>query len=332
MSIIYKKSIIQKMSNCDQANPKKVFTMKQVIFNDNDERSKISNRKYYKLEGNDEIVLSSIEENPRIYPLNGFFNMNRFEKQEYKLVELNADTKQNIKTETNNDTKDIQENSQNTEENKAKSVEDHNEDTESKKENNKNISIENKIENSQEPEINNEIKNVESKNENKTEEEHLLDKLINQEMDNPELMKEADESFKKENKQRKTEENELKEMEKMLEEQSQQEEIMDAFEETIDSDTNNLKIDNASLMSKTDEGIAEKLNEIKETQEAQKAEINFGNKKEHKFEADIKPEELTFDKYEIDEKRKAEEDAFKERIRKDIANTTEKKGKTLKDW
>jgi hypothetical protein len=39
-------------------------------------------------------------------------------------------------------------------------------------------------------------------------------------------------------------------MEKMLEEQSQQEEIMDAFEETIDSDTNNLKIDNASLMSK----------------------------------------------------------------------------------
>jgi hypothetical protein len=31
-------------------------------------------------------------------------------------------------------------------------------------------------------------------------------------------------------------------------------------------------------------------------------------------------------------KEKAEEDAFKERIRKDIANTTEKKGKTLKDW
>jgi alpha-amylase/alpha-mannosidase (GH57 family) len=62
------------MSNCDQANPKKkVFTMKQVIFNDNDERSKISNRKYYKLEGNDEIVLSSIEENPRIYPLNNGF-------------------------------------------------------------------------------------------------------------------------------------------------------------------------------------------------------------------------------------------------------------------
>lgn len=332
MSIIYKKNIIQKMSNCDQANSKKVFTMKQVIFNDNDERSKISNRKYYKLEGNDEIVLSSIEENPRIYPLNGFFNMNRFEKQEYKLVELNADTKQNIKTETNNDIKGIQENSQNTEENKAKSVEDHNKDTESKKENNKNISIENKIENSQEPEINNEIKNVESKNENKVKEEHLLDKLINQEMDNPELMKEADESFKKENKQRKTEENELKEMEKMLEEQSQQEEIMDAFEETIDSDTNNLKIDNASLMSKTDEGVAEKLNEIKEAQEAQKAEINLGNKKEHKFEADIKPEELTFDKYEIDEKRKAEEDAFKEQIRKDIANTTEKKGKVLNDW
>lgn len=289
--------------------------MKQVIFNDNDERSKISNRKYYKLEGNDEIVLSSIEENPRIYPLNGFFNMNRFEKQEYKLVELNADTKQNIKTETNNDIKDIQENSQNKKENTAK-------------ENNKNISIENKIENSQEPEI----KNVENKNENEAKEEHLLDKLINQELDNPELMKKADESFKKENKQRKIEKDELKEMEKMLEEQSQQEEIMDAFEETIDSDTNNLKIDNASLMSKTDEGIAEKLNEIKETQEAQKAEINFGNKKEHKFEADIKPEELTFDKYEIDEKRKAEEDAFKERIRKDIANTTEKKGKTLKDW
>lgn len=303
------------MSNCDQANSKKVFTMKQVIFNDNDERSKISNRKYYKLEGNDEIVLSSIEENPRIYPLNGFFNMNRFEKQEYKLVELNADTKQNIKTETNNDIKDIQENSQNKKENTAK-------------ENNKNISIENKIENSQEPEI----KNVENKNENEAKEEHLLDKLINQELDNPELMKKADESFKKENKQRKIEKDELKEMEKMLEEQSQQEEIMDAFEETIDSDTNNLKIDNASLMSKTDEGIAEKLNEIKETQEAQKAEINFGNKKEHKFEADIKPEELTFDKYEIDEKRKAEEDAFKERIRKDIANTTEKKGKTLKDW
>lgn len=122
--------------------------MKQVIFNDNDERSKISNRKYYKLEGNDEIVLSSIEENPRIYPLNGFFNMNRFEKQEYKLVELNADTKQNIKTETNNDIKGIQENSQNTEENKAKSVEDHNKDTESKKENtakenNKNITLKN---------------------------------------------------------------------------------------------------------------------------------------------------------------------------------------------
>lgn len=116
----------------------------------------------------------------------------------------------------------------------------------------------------------------------------------------------------------------------MLEEQSQQEEIMDAFEETIDSDTNNLKIDNASLMSKTDEGVAEKLNQIKETQEAQKAEINLGNKKERKFEADIKPEELTFDKYEIDEKRKAEEDAFKEQIRKDIANTTEKKGKVLK--
>lgn len=309
--------------------------MKQVIFNDNDERSKISNRKYYKLEGNDEIVLSSIEENPRIYPLNGFFNMNRFEKQEYKLVELNADTKQNIKTETNNDIKGIQENSQNKEENKAKSVEDHNKDTESKKENtakenNKNISIEN----SQEPEINNEIKNVESKNENKTEEEHLLDKLINQEMDNPELMKEADESFKKENKQRKTEENELKEMEKMLEKQSQQEEIMDAFEETIDSDTNNLKIDNASLMSKTDEGVAEKLNEIKEAQEAQKAEINLGNKKERKFEADVKPEELTFDKYEIDEKRKAEEDAFKEQIQSDLAGLkkADKNEKMPKNW
>ncbi|MSN96418.1 hypothetical protein F1B92_04365 [Campylobacter sp. FMV-PI01] len=77
--------------------------MKQVIFNDNDECSKISNRKYYKLDGNDEIALSSIEENPRIYPLNGFFNMNRFEKQEYKLVELNADTKKEI----NNDTKGI---------------------------------------------------------------------------------------------------------------------------------------------------------------------------------------------------------------------------------
>lgn len=37
--------------------------------------------------------------------------------------------------------------------------------------------------------------------------------------------------------------------------------------------------------------------------------------KKHKFEADIKPEELTFDKYEIDEKRKAEEDAFKEQIK-----------------
>lgn len=310
------------MSNCDQANPKGVFTMKQVIFNENDERSKISNRKYYKLEGNDEIVLSSIEENPRIYPLNGFFNMNRFEKQEYELVELNADTKQNIKNETNNNIKDIQKNSQNTEKNKAKSAEDHNKGTE------------NKIKNSQEPEINNEIKNVENKSENKTEEEHLLDKLINQELDNPELMKKADESFKKENKQRKTEKDELKEMEKMLEEQSQQEEIMDAFEETIDSDTNNLKIDNASLMSKTDEGIAEKLNEIKETQEAQKAEINLGNKKEYKFEADIKPEELTFDKYEIDEKRKAEEDAFKEQIQSDLAGfkKPDKNEKMPKNW
>ncbi|WP_154570686.1 hypothetical protein [Campylobacter portucalensis] len=42
-------------------------------------------------------------------------------------------------------------------------------------------------------------------------------------------------------------------------------------------------------------------------------------KKEHKFEADIKPEELTFDKYKIDEKRKAEEDALKEQIQSDLA-------------